>query len=211
VGLRSARLATAFAVIALSAVAVSHGWSIVRFSWTRAGASTPASRAEAVRPWSAVPGLAGEALGASLANVADPRDSEAARRREETLSAMLSVHPLSSTGWLSLAGTRLVLREAYQKVLGALAMSSLTGANEGSLMLRRGVFGLVQWEILPPDARRRVIADLAGAVLEMSVQDIEIVPAKNVLSAKAEDTRREIADQLRAEAVPDKELARMGL
>jgi hypothetical protein len=211
VGLRSARLATAFSVIALSAFAVSHGSGIVRFSLARDGAATPESRAEAVRRWSTAPGLAGEALGASLASVADPRDSEAVRRREETLSALLSVHPLSSTAWLSLAGTRLVVREAYQKVLSALAMSSLTGANEGSLMLRRGIFGLVQWEILPPDARHRVIADLAGAILEMSVQDIEIVPAKNVLSAKAEGTRREIADLLRAQGAPDKELARMGL
>jgi hypothetical protein len=90
-------------------------------------------------------------------------------------------------------------------------MSSLTGANEGSIMLQRGTFGLVQWEILPADVRKRVIADLAGAVLETTVRDGEIAPAKNVLTAKTPDTRQEIASLLRAQGVSANELARMGL
>jgi hypothetical protein len=210
VALRPLRYLTAFVVIGLASFAVWHGWSVVRFSLARTDAATPERRAEAVRPWTAVPGLAGEALQASLANIADPNDTQAVRRREETLGALLAVHPLSSTTWLSLAGTRLISRAAYDKVLGALAMSSLTGANEGAIMLQRGTFGLVQWEILPPDARRRVIADLAGAI-EATVRDDEIAPAKTVLSTKAADTRREIANLMRADGVPGKELARMGL
>ena len=171
----------------------------------------PARRAEAARTWTATPGLGGPALRASLSTIADAADVGAVRERTETLTALLAVQPLSSADWLSLAAMRLVAHESYDKVLGALAMSSLTGPNEGEVMLRRGTFGLVQWEILPADARRRVIADLAGAILQTTVRDGEIAPAKNVLSVKSADTRREIAGLLGAEGVPAKELARMGL
>jgi len=209
--LRIARLATAAAVIGAGAFTAWHGAGIVRFALAVADAATPAARAEAARPWTATPGLAGRALEASLVNLSGASDAAAVRVREETLSALLAVHPMASADWLSLAGTRLVARESYDKVLGALAMSSLTGPNEGGIMLRRGTFGLVQWEILPADARRRVIVDLAGAIRQTSVHDVAIAPAKSVLGVKAAETRREIAGLLAAEGVPASELVRMGL
>jgi hypothetical protein len=211
VTLRIARFATAAAVIALGAFTLWHGVGIVRFAWALAGASTPAARAGMARPWSATPGLAGPALRASLLNVSDAADVAAVRAREDTLTELLAVHPMSPADWLSLAGARLVARESYDKVLGALELSSLTGPNEGGIMLQRGTFGLVQWEILPADARRRVIADLAGAILQTGVHDIAIAPAKSVLSVKSVETRREIAGLLGGEGVPPAELARMGL
>jgi len=183
----------------------------VSFSNARTRVVEPEHRADALRHWTSVPGLAGEALEASLAEVADPADIDAARKRGEALNAVLSVRPLSSTNWLSLAGARFIAGEEYEDVLRALAMSSVTGANEGSVMLQRGIFGLVQWEALPVDVRRRVITDLAGAVLETTVRDGEIAPAKNVLSLKTADTRQEIANLLRAAGVSATELARMGL
>ena len=181
------------------------------FSSARTRVVEPEHRADALRHWTSVPGLAGDALEASLAGVADPTDIDAARKRGEALNAVLSVRPLSSTNWLSLAGARFIAGEEYEDVLRALAMSSVTGANEGSVMLQRGIFGLVQWEALPADVRRRVITDLAGAVLETTVRDGEIAPAKNVLSLKTADTRQEIANLLRAAGVSATELARMGL
>jgi hypothetical protein len=211
VPLRKERLLTALAIIGLCAVTVSWGWSIVGFANARARAVESEHRADAVRHWTAIPGLAGDALEVSLTDAAEPTDIDAARKRGEALNAILSVRPLSSTNWLSLAGVRLVAGEGYDMVLGALAMSSLTGANEGSVMLQRGIFGLVQWEALPPDVRKRIIADLAGAVLETTVRDGEIAPAKSVLSVKTADTRREIANLLLAQGVSAKELARMGL
>jgi hypothetical protein len=211
VSVRTARLLTACVVIGLCGFTAAHGLSIVRFSLARADSRTRADRAEAFRAWTATPGLAGEALRASLSNVSDPADTAAVREREDTLTALLAVHPLSSADWLALAGMRLVSRESYDKVLAALAMSSLTGPNEGGVMLQRGTFGLVQWEILPPDARRRVIADLAGTFLETTPRDGEVAPAKSVLGAKATDTRREIADLLRTAGVSTDDLARMGL
>jgi hypothetical protein len=211
VTLHIARFATAAAVVALGAFALWHGVGIVRFASAVADAATPAARAEAARPWTATPGLAGAALRASLSNVSDATDVVAVRAREETLTELLAAHPLSAADWLSLAGARLVAREDYGKVLGALTMSSLTGPNEGGVMLRRGTFGLVQWEILPGDVRRRVVADLAGAILHTTVQDIELVPAKSVLAVKSVDTRREIAGLLQAEGVSARQLAAMGL
>jgi hypothetical protein len=190
---------------------MSRGWSIVHFVNVRGGGTASGDQPTAVRPWVAVPGLAGEALEASLAAVPNPTDTDATRKQREIFSAIISVRPLSSMTWLSLAGTRLVSGEAYDSVLRALAMSSLTGTNEGFVMLRRGIFGLVQWELLPPDVRKRVIADLAGPILEAATPDEEIGPAKAVLSGKTSDTRHEIADLLRAEGVLAKDLARMGL
>ena len=181
------------------------------FSNARTRVAEREHRADAVHRWTAVPGLASEALEASLADVADPTDIDAARKRREALNAILSVRPLSSTNWLSLAGVRFISGEEYDGVLGALAMSSLTGGNEGFVMVRRGIFGLVQWEALPPDVRKRVIADLAGAVLNSAVPDDEIGPAKSVLSTKTVDTRQEIAGLLRAQGVSAIDLARMGL
>jgi hypothetical protein len=211
VALRAARLLTALAVVGLCAFTVSRGWSIVRFSSAKAGVAAHENRADAVRPWIAVPGLAGGALQASLADVADAGDTDAVRQRGEALSAILSVRPLASTHWLSLAGARLVSQAAYDRVLGALAMSSLTGANEGSIMFRRGIFGLVQWEVLPPDVRKRVIADLAQPSLAAIVTDQDAAAAKGVVGARGADARQEIAALLRAEGVSAKALARIGL
>ena len=145
-----------------------------------------------------------------LLRTADPAIDDA-RRRADGLSAILAVHPLSSADWLSLSGMRLVTGQPYEQVLGALAMSWVTGPNEGSVMLQRGIFGLLQWEVLPAEPRQRTIADLAEALLGTAVQDGEINPAKNVLAGKSEEVRREIADRLSAAGVAAAELARMGL
>jgi hypothetical protein len=195
---------TAFAVIGLAAFAVTRGWSIAEFAVARA-------QPEAARAFVEMTGVAATAREASLTKVADAADIAGARQRAVDLGALLSVRPLSSTGWLSLAGMRLVTAEPYQQVLAALTMSWVTGANEGPVMLQRGIFGLLQWESLPDDARKRIIADVAGAVLGTSVHDVAIDPARSVLGGKSADTRHEIAGLLRAEGVSPAELARMGL
>jgi hypothetical protein len=211
VRLRAVRSLTAFAVIGLSLVAIVQGCGIVGFVSARADAAARADRADALRSWIAVPGVAGEALTAMLSRLADPTDTDAARQRSETLSAILALQPLSTMNWLSLAGARLISQEAYDQVLAALTMSWLTGANEGSVMVQRGTFGLLQWEILSPAIRSRVIADLAGALLETTVRDGEIGPARTVLATKSADTRQEIAGLLHAQGVAANDLVRMGL
>jgi hypothetical protein len=208
---RATRIFTALIVISTCAFAAWSGWNIVAFLGARAGLVSGESRASAVRPWTGSTGLAGMALEAALTDAVVPDDVAAVRRRADDLSAILSVRPLSSTTWLSLAGMRLVGGEPFANVLGALEMSSLTGTNEGPLMLQRGIFGLLQWENLPSEVRARIVGDLAGAIRETTVRDGEIDPARKLLATKAIQTQREIAGLLRAAGVPPNELARMGL
>jgi hypothetical protein len=207
-GRRATRLLTAVVVAGLCVFAVVHGWRIITFTVARAHLGADP---QAVKAWVAAPGLAGAAREASLTAVTDPSDVAAARMRAEDLAAVLSVWPLSARNWLSLAGVWLVTGQPYEQVLGAMAMSSVTGPNEGSLMLQRGIFGVLQWEVLPATARKRVITDLAGIVMGTPVQDVETNSARAVLTSKPAATQREIADLLRAEGVPARELARMGL
>lgn len=201
-------MATAVAVAGLCAFAIVHGWSITAFTAARNGL---AENPQAVKAWVAALGLAGIAREGSLTPARDTSDVAAARSRAEDVAEVLSVWPLSARNWLSLAGLRLVAGEPYEQVLGAMAMSSVTGPNEGSLMLQRGVFGVLQWEVLPSEARRRVITDIARIVTGAAVQDVEMNSARDVLTSKPVATQQEIAGLLRAEAVPEKELARMGL
>jgi len=118
---------------------------------------------------------------------------------------------LSSANWLSLAGMRLVAGQPEKQVLAALTMSWLTGPNEGSVMLQRGVFGLLLWEVLPADLRKRVIDDVTGAILGAVAHDSELTAAKNILSTKSVDIREEIASLMLGKSLSATQLARLGL
>jgi hypothetical protein len=204
------RIFTALTIIAMCVYATWSGWSIVTFARTRTGLSGE-QRASEMRLWGDRAGLGGAALEAAVSDPIALSDAAAIGQRANDLAAILSGRPLSSTAWLSLAGVRLAGGEPFANVLGALAMSSLTGANEGSLMLQRGTFGLFQWESLPLEVRSRIVGDIAGAIRGTTVQDGEIEPARKLLATKAAQTQQEIAGLLRASGVPPNELARMGL
>jgi hypothetical protein len=205
------RALTAIAVIGLCAFAAYHGWRIVGFAQARAHVLSGGLPTDALRPWIADAGLAGAALDTSLRQAPDAGDSEGLRRRQEGLAAILGIWPLSSPHWLSLAGLRLVAGAPYERVLAAFAMSWVTGPNEGSLMLQRGMFGLLQWEVLPPDARKRTIADVAGVMMGTPVQDVDAARVKLILAGKSSETKRELSDLLRAQGMSMVELARIGL
>lgn len=192
-------------------MAMWRGWGIVRFGFARAEAGAAGEMTAALARWKDVPGLGEASLEAALSSMSDATDIAGARDRAEGLAAIAAIHPLSSANWLALAGMRLVTGQPYQQVLDALAMSALTGPNEGAIMLQRGVFGLLQWERLPEDVRRRTATDLAGAILGTSVQDVDLLPAKNILREKSPQTRQELGDLLRADGVPASELDRIGL
>lgn len=200
------RLLTVIAVLMLCLVAGLRGWSIVRFAAERTDAP-----ADTVRAWAAVPGLAGDALAASLTRMRSPDDLAGARRRAADLTALLSVRPMSAADWLSLAGMRRVIGEPESAVLGALTMSWLTGPNEGNLMLQRGLFGAVQWQALPSDARQRTIADIIGAVLSAQLGDSDFALAKKVLDEEPAPVRHEIAALVAAEGLSLAQIARLGL
>src|SRR5205085_2421187 len=112
---------------------------------------------------------------------------------------------------LSLATMRLAMGQSSDKILAALALSSVTGANEGRVMARRALVGLWQWEILSPRVRGRVAADLAGAMLEHVMSGEERTLVHGIVSAKPAAVRREIADLLRAEGLSANDLGRVGL
>ena len=209
--LERTRLLTTIAILGLCSFSVVRGWSIVRFVDARAHLGSGETRVEAVRSWVEVPGLGGAALQASLTQMADVADLDGARKRADDLSALLSVRPLSAVNWLSLGGMRLVTGKPYKEVLEALTMSWVTGPNEGSVMMQRGVFGLLLWETLPANARKRVIDDVAGAMLGTPVGESELALAKNVLSGKSAEARREIAGLMQAESLSAIQIARLGL
>ncbi|HEY1796202.1 MAG TPA: hypothetical protein VGG57_08780 [Stellaceae bacterium] len=193
-------------------MAVVRGWNIAEFGYARAAALASRQTAPAgLARWQDAPGLGEAALEASLPAMSDPTDIAGARARAERLAAIAAVHPLSSANWLALAGMGLVTGQPHQRVLDALAMSALTGPNEGAVMLQRGIFGLLQWERLPADVRQRTASDLAGAILGTNVQDADLLPAKNILREKPSQTRQEVGDLLRADGVPASDLGRIGL
>jgi hypothetical protein len=203
-----ARLLTAFVIIALCAFTVPSGWSVARFALDTSGGEDPANVA---RSWTAVAGIGSTALEMSAGYGADPTDVGGAQKRAKVLRAAVRRHPLSSDDWLSLAGALFASQDSFNSVLVALGMSSLTGANEGSVMFRRGTFGLLLWDGLPPEARARVITDLAAPILAGIVFDRRAEAAKSLLDVADANKRQEITDRLRAEGISAKDLGRIGL
>ena len=205
------RIVIALAVIISSGWTAAAGWNIVCFSHATAVAASSEDRRQAVRSWIAAPGLSGTALQASLTDAPDPRDIDQLRRRRDHLAAILSVRPMSSINWLMLASMRFASGQPFDKVLAALQMSSLTGANEGHVVSQRGIFGLWLWEKLPPQVRRQTVSGLAAALVERAISDQERAIVDRILATKSADTRQEIADLARAEGLSASDLKRIGL
>jgi hypothetical protein len=204
--MRDFRIPTAIVVLGLCAFAVSRGWSIILFSTAKADLTSSRDSAQVLLPWTKTPGLAVAALEASATPVAGPGDQQGALKRIDELTAILSLRPMSSANWLSLASMRLVTGQALDNVLLTLAMSSITGPNESAIMFQRGIFGLLEWEMLPANFRKRTIAELAGTILSGVWGDSQRRAVVGVLDPKSAETRREIADLLRDAGVSDKEL-----
>ena len=194
-----------FAVIAPCAFAIIRGSEIVGFCTARAAVASDAAAVGTMRRWTEVPGLTTAAREVLLDGSADQRE------RAHDLVALLAARPLSPNHWLSLAAMRLGPGKPYAQVLAALKMSWVTGPNEAEPMWRRGLFGLLQWPLLPPAARSRTLRDLAGVITSGVFDDAEASLAKTVLVAKSARTRAEIAEGLRANLVPRADLARLGL
>jgi hypothetical protein len=205
------RVLTSLIMPTACAFAIWHGSTILRFASARAAVLSHERPVETLRPWTTVTAVAGAALAVPLAEPVDAGDRASARRRADALSAIIAVQPLSAMNWLSLASTRLVTAEPLDNVAAALAMSALTGPNEAFVMSQRGIFGLLQWDVLPADQRRRAVADFAGAIPALPNADHAMNAAKAILSAKTDDVRQEVAVSLRAQGLSPSDLARVGL
>ena len=191
---------TAVTVIGSCALTLSRGWAIVRYSMADA-------RPDALRPWFDLSGVAFVARERALTVVDDLSDAQKTRQRREEITGMLSVRPLSSDYWLSLAKMREATGEGSRKVLEALELSTLTGPNEGIVIVHRGLFGVWQWQMLPQELRAQTAVDLTASRLS----DHEAAWLKADLSSKPDVVRQEIRTALQAHGLPASEFARIGL
>jgi hypothetical protein len=193
---------TAITMIVMCVFSVTRGLSILHFSLAMANIGSSENRAETIRTWAAVPGIAPTALQVQLREKIDPSDLHAANSRREALSALLSIEPLSSMDWLSLSGMQLITDQPMEQVLGALMLSTMTGPNEGYVMADRGIFGVLLWEDLSADLKRRVVVDLAaGQIPERGKIDA-------VLSTKSVAMRNELRDAILATGLSPGEVER---
>src|SRR5262245_56295078 len=160
------------------------------------------SGAETIAMWATVPGVASTALQSKLKEKINPSDLTAANGRREALSAILSIEPLSSRGWLALSGVQLITDQPMEQVLGALMLSMVTGPNEGYVMADRGIFGVSLWEDLSLDLRRRAAIDLAAKDLP------EKGKLRAVVSTKSEMVRNELRTAMLAAGLSPKEVER---
>jgi hypothetical protein len=196
------RFWTAITVIGICVFSVARGVSIARFSFALLSIDSLEKRAEALHPWTVVPGVASAALKAELREKIDASAPKAANSRREALSATLSIEPLSSLNWLALSGMQLVTDQPMEQVLESLELSMVTGPNEGYVMVDRGIFGVSLWERLPPELKRRVAADLAAGELTANGK----FPA--ILSTKSEQVRSELRAALLATGLSPQEVER---
>jgi hypothetical protein len=204
------RLGTVIAIIALCGFAVASGSSIVHFSLAMRGIDSSKKGAEA-RGWTSVPGIASTAWQVELMDQIDPSDLTAANERRETVSAFLSVRPLSSYHWLLLSSMEFATAQRMDDVLDALTLSVLTGPNEGYVMSERGIFGVSVWEDLPADLKNRTALDLAPIIFPHTPAEApQAAKLGTVLATASESVRSELRNALLATGIAAKDIKRVG-
>lgn len=195
---RDLRPLTAFAVIGTSFFAVAMGVQLARFALAEMAAGDAARNR--LTPWTHTPGIA---VFARRHLVAELGEAAGANERLAATADVLSRAPLDSAAWAMLAALRFAAGAPAEKGVSALAMSNLTGPNEGRIMAARAVLALPLWRVLPPASRRWAVRDLVGGWAEVSQAQRTVLRAS--LRQQAAPTREEIrAALLRAgdEAVP---------
>ena len=116
------RLLTAVVLIGICGLSVARGLGIVHFSLATASIDSPERRADIVNRFSSAPDVASRALHVDLANPIDPSDQKGANRRRQTLTALVSIKPLSSFDWLLLSGLQFVTDQPMEQVFDRLEL-----------------------------------------------------------------------------------------
>ena len=191
---------TALLILALCVPAVMRGWNILWFSRAEVNG-------EDTRPWAGVSGLTFSALESSLTALADSADKAQVAKRRDDIIKVLTIRPLASEYWLTLAGIRVLGGEPLLKALDALTLSTVTGPNEGYLITQRGIFGISYWEILPSEVRNRALTELAAR--RLSGRNAERV--RTILAGKTPEVRQNIRAALQARGFPEDDFSRIGL
>ena len=202
------RVLTALLIVGACTFVIARGWELARFSvvYSELDEDENADLNKALAPWRDVSGLGFRVRQATL-TVVDTWDEKAkteARRQE--LTDLLTVKPLSSGYWLSLARMRVATGEDRESVAKALEMSFLTGPNEGYLMWQRATFGLLVWERMPQNIRFRAAVDLQVD----AVSTEQIASTRSILSEKTAQERLEIRSLLQSRGLSPKHLSALG-
>ena len=203
---RNIRLLTALAVVGMCVWPVWQGFNVIRYAMAD-------SKLEAFQQWSAASGLAFDAREGALTLVDDTSDDRTIRKRRDEIAEILAIRPLSSRYWLKLAISRVDADEPTAKVLEALEMSAVTGPNEDYMLTQRGLFGIWQWEVLPPEVKRRAVADLVARQNSSAnnISDAMMAWLRTTLSGKTQQVRGEIRSALIAQGFSKSNLDRIGL
>jgi hypothetical protein len=192
------RLLTALAVIGICAWPAWKGFEVIRYA---------TADAQAVQQWVAVPGLAFTAREDALTDIDDASDDQTIGKRRDEIAEILAIRPLSSRYWLKLAEARVDAHEDIVRAIDAFELSTLTGPNEGYILTQRGLFGIWQWEALPPELKQRAIAGLVAG----QISDGKLAWLKATLADKPEPVRREIRLALQAQGFSKSNFERIGL
>jgi len=201
---RVVRIVTAFAVMALGAVALVQGLGIVRF-----GIAQASDQPQALRAWDSSTGLSFTARELSLTAVTNADDEVNLLKRRDEQAGMLSARPLSSKYWLMFSEMRLLTKEPENKVAEAVELSELTGSHEGYLMFPRGMYGVVHWENLPQDLKWQIATDLVETTSPLT--DPQKAALQKALAKKTDPVRQDIKTVLAAKGFSEKNLAAIGL
>jgi len=201
------RLLTAIVMIGICGFSIVRGFGIVRFSLAMANVDSSEQRAEIVSSWSSVPDVASRALRADLTYQINLSDQKSANRRRQTLSALVSIKPMSSYDWLAVSGLQFVTDRPMEQVFDSLELSMLTGPNEGYVMGERAVFAVSLWERLPSDLKSHVAIDVAGMMdIRTPEEGAEVGKLQAVLATQPEWVRNELREAVVATGVAPKEI-----
>jgi len=201
------RLLTAAVMIGICGFSVARGLAIAHFSFALARIDSPERGAGIVNRWSSAREVASRALQADLADQIDPSDQKAANRRRQTLTALVSIKPMSSYDWLSLSGLQFITDQPMEQVFDSLELSMLTGPNEGHVMGERAVFAVSLWERLPADLKSHAAVDVASMMFPRTPTEGEEVGKFQAMLAREPDwVRNELREALVGTGLAPKEI-----
>lgn len=190
------RVLTSLGVMAACAFAFLRGIDLTRFALAELPDDSR-TLDERLRPFVDSPGVAPFAR-RQLLRGAPSLDAET---NIEAASNLLARAPLDSEAWATLASLRFKSGAPVEQGAQALALSNLTGPNEGWVMAKRAFLALPLWRVLPPESRRAAISDLVTGWPHVS--DLQRAALGNLLSSSS--AREEVRAALLlagAEAAP---------
>ena len=202
------RISTASVVCAACGCAIMLSVGALRFGLMQAWTDSDANL-EAYSSLIDVSGVRYSARDALLSAMSSAERDTSDSKLQTAIANILSVKPISSGYWLSLARTRFKMGEPTHQVMEAFSMSSLSGPNEGNILPWRSLFGVSIWDIASPDVRNETILGLSASLPTLTGQ--QVVIARKLIAQEPEPVRQEIRSLLVVQGVSTNRLAIIGL